>query len=94
MISLVYLTDAAPDPLATELTLAGCLVWEALSVSEVLHLCEHQRIDVVVVAPAIKIATADVEARNITIHLKPGATVADVMWELSHLFTIGNPVTQ
>ena len=80
--------------MATELALAGCSVWEALSVSEVLHLCEYQEIDVVAVAPGIKTVPACVETRYITTHLKSDAAVADVVWELSHLFAIGNPSTQ
>ena len=72
--------------MAGELTLAGYSVWEALSVSEVLHLCEHQRIDVVVVAAGIQANLSGIGTHNITIQLKPQATVADVMWELLQLF--------
>ena len=90
MISLVYLTDVAPSAMAGELTLAGYSVWEALSVSEVLHLCAHQRIDAVVVAAGVQTNLNDIETHHITIQLRPQAAVADVMWELAQLFPKGN----
>ena len=90
MISLVYLTDMAPSAMATELTLAGHSVWEALSVSEVLHLCEQQRIDAVVVAEGVREDLSAIETHHITIRLKHQATTADLMWELSQLFKSGD----
>ena len=76
--------------MATELALVGCSVWEALRVSEVLRLCEYQRIDVVVVATSVQKSLSAIGTHHITIHLKPQATVADLMWELSQLFTNRN----
>lgn len=87
MLSLVYLTDRAPSEMASDLTLAGCTVWEALAVSEVLYLCEHQNIDVVVIAPEVEDAdVVEVQMRRMTLTLKPGATAKDVMWQLAQLF--------
>jgi hypothetical protein len=37
--------------MASDLTLAGYTVWEALAVSEVPYLCEHESVDVVVIGP-------------------------------------------
>jgi hypothetical protein len=54
MLSLVYLTGRAPSQIATELTLAGYTVWKALAVSEVLYLCEHENVDVVVIGPDVE----------------------------------------
>jgi len=54
MCSLVYLAGVAPTKLANELITAGYQVWVALSVSEVLHLCEHERIGVIVIAPGMQ----------------------------------------
>jgi hypothetical protein len=44
MISIVYLAVRSHTPIMDELMNAGIRVWEALSVSEVMHLCEHQNI--------------------------------------------------
>jgi len=50
MASLVYLTTLSPSQLGAQIEQAGHRVWEALSVSEVLYLLEHENIDVVVIA--------------------------------------------
>jgi hypothetical protein len=42
VISLVYLSNQAPSKLASDLMASGFQVWEALSVSEVLYLIEHE----------------------------------------------------
>src|SRR4051812_21742992 len=47
---IALLSTHAPSQMASDLTLAGFIVWEALSVSEVLHLCEHQNVDPVIIA--------------------------------------------
>ena len=87
MLSLVYLTGRAPSELASELTLAGYTVWEALAVSEVLYLCEHHNVDVVVIAPDFEEAdVAEVQIRRMTLTLKQSATAKDVVWELARLF--------
>lgn len=55
--------------------------------SEVLFLCEHERVDAVVIAPEIADADViEVQLRQITLRLKPEASAADVVWELSQLF--------
>ena len=87
MLSLVYLTTRAPSGMASDLMLAGYTVWEALAVSEVLYLCEHQNVDVVVIAPEVEDADAvEVQMRRMTLTLKRGATAKDVMWQLTQLF--------
>ncbi len=86
MISLVYLTARAPSEIATDLIHAGYVVWEALAVSEVLYLCEHHSIDVVVIGPDVEDAEiVEVQMRRMTLTLKPGATAKDVVWELGQL---------
>jgi len=50
VISLVYLCKQAPSRLASDLIMAGYQVYDALAVSEVLYLCEHHKIDAVVIA--------------------------------------------
>jgi len=92
VLSLVYLTNRAPSQIATELTLAGHTVWEALAVSEVLYLCEHENVDVVVIGPDVEDADViEAQMRQITLRLKPGATAKDVMWELAQLFPSAVP---
>lgn len=48
--AVVFLTNGLPNPLIDALTLARWQVFEALAMSEVLHLCEHQNIRAVVIA--------------------------------------------
>jgi hypothetical protein len=54
VISIVYLCALAPSRMASDLVMAGYKVWEALEVSEVLFLCEHHKIDAVVIAPDVE----------------------------------------
>ena len=42
--------NTVPSQLVAQIEQAGHRVWEALSVSEVLYLLEHENIDVVVIA--------------------------------------------
>jgi hypothetical protein len=95
MVSLVYLTASVPSPMAEDLTVAGFIVYEALEVSEVLHLCEHRQIDAVVIAPEVEDKELiEVQLRRITLKLKPHAAAQDVIWELSNLFGMQNSVVQ
>ena len=85
MTSLVLLTDRAPSPFRDPLTLAGYKVWEALSVSEVLHLCEYQRIDAVVIAATRReVAILPIKLKQTTISLEPDATPAVLVWEMEN----------
>ena len=52
-IVLVYLTEIAPSVFAERLMEAGFGVFEAISVSEVLHLCEQESVKAVVIAPGL-----------------------------------------
>ena len=87
MISVALLSTRAPSRMATDLEQAGYRVFEALDVSEVLHLCEHHNIDAVVIGADIdEPDVIEVQLRRITIKLKADATVKDLVWELSNLF--------
>jgi hypothetical protein len=91
MRQIVYLTATAPTELAESLTLAGYTVWEALSVSETLYLCEHNPIDLVISAPNLEDPDlVEVQLHRATMKLKHNATTADVVWELSNLFQDGS----
>jgi hypothetical protein len=73
--------------MASDLTMAGYKVWEALSVSEVLYLCEHDPVDVVVIAPDVEDQEMiEVQLRRPTLKLREEARSQDVIWELSNLF--------
>jgi hypothetical protein len=53
----------------------------------VLYLCEHYKIDAVVIAADVEDPDAiEAQMRHICLKLKPNATVKDVMWELENLF--------
>jgi hypothetical protein len=69
----------------------GYQVWEALSVSEVLYLIEHEAVDAVVIAPEVEDKeVVNVQLRNITIQLEENAKLQDLIWELSNLFPTGS----
>jgi len=62
-------------------------VWEALAVSEVLHLCETRPVDAIVIGADIRDPdVVEAQLRHITLRLKPGAKVKEIVWELSQLF--------
>jgi hypothetical protein len=85
--SVVLLTSLAPSRLAEGLALAGVNVWEALSVSEVLHLCATERVDAIVIGSGIEDPElAELRGTQVTLELQPEATAVDVLWELSQLF--------
>ena len=85
MASLVYLTTRRNSKLADELTLAGHRVFDALDEAQALYLCEHERIDVIVIAPEMEDFT-EAQLRYTTIRLKPEATAKELIWELLNLF--------
>lgn len=87
MRSLVYLTTRVPSRLAADLGQAGYKVFEALEVAQVLHFCEHQDIDAVVIGEDVSDPDViEVQLRGITLTLKPETTMKDLVWELSSLF--------
>jgi hypothetical protein len=95
MRSLVYLTTHLPSQVSDDLQRAGCEVFEALEISEVWYLCEHQRIDVVVIAPDIEDQDkVEIQLTHNTIKMKPETNAKDVLWELSNLFPDATPHIQ
>jgi hypothetical protein len=94
MVSIVYLSKSAPSRMAEDLALAGYIIYEALEVSEVLHLCEYRQIDAVVIAPEVEDKQLiEVQLRQMTLKLKEHAKSADVVWELGNLFPLKSPGT-
>src|SRR4051812_31455247 len=87
MISLVYLTTSSPSKIGDDLTLAGYCVFEAVALSEVLYLQEHDTIDAVIIGADVEQAEEkERQLRGIVMRLKPDATAAYVQWELSLMF--------
>jgi len=87
MVGIAYLTRRSPSLLGDQLRLAGYTVWEAVTASEVLHLCEHQSIDAVVIDDEVEDPDLpEVQRRYISMLLNENATAADVIWELEQLF--------
>jgi hypothetical protein len=87
MVGIAYLTRRSPSQLRNQLRLAVYAIWEAVTASEVLHLCEHQNIDTVIIdAGAEDPDLPEVQKRYISILLNENATAADVIWELAQLF--------
>ncbi len=86
-LNIALLTKLSPSPLGNELTRAGYNVWEAVSASETLYLCDYEDIDVVVVEAGVADPhLREVHARRISIVLDEDATVAELIWELGQLF--------
>lgn len=87
MASLVYLTTRSNSKLAEQLMLAGHQVFEAFDVSEALYLCEHQRVDLIVIGDDIEDPDlAEAQLHYLTIRMKPGGSAKELVWELSKLF--------
>jgi phosphoribosylamine-glycine ligase len=77
MRSIVYFTSRAPSKIGEDIIAAGYEVFEALEISEVMHLCEHEKIDMVVIASDIEDQDmVEAQLRRITIKMKPGSTAA------------------
>ena len=95
MRSVVYLTSRAPSQIADDLGAAGYRVFEALEISEVMYLCEHENIDIVVIAPDIyEQDMIEVQLRRATVKMKPQSTAQDLLWELSTLLPDGTGTIQ
>lgn len=95
MRSLVYLTTRLPSQVSGELELAGFQVFEALEIAEVWYLCEHEKIDAVVVAPDVEDQDRiEIQLRQTTIKMKPETSARDILWELAKLFPGSSPQVQ
>ena len=84
MISLVLLTSRSPSKLGDDLTLAGFPLFEALAISEVLHLQDRENIDAVIIGSDVEDGEEkERQLRGVIMRLRPDATPAYVQWELS-----------
>jgi len=88
MITIVHLTSRSPSRLGDELSLSGYQVFEALALSEVLYLQEHESIDAVIIGADIEEAEEKArQLRGTVMRLEPDATASYVQWELALLFS-------
>ena len=93
--TIVFLAERFPNPVSTFLSEHGFNVMEALSVSEVLHLTEHNRIDALVIAPPGEwYGLGDVRDKYFTLDLTIHAKAPEVFFELSNLLGGGHQVIQ
>lgn len=85
MLSLVLWSSVSPSRLADDLIQRGCQVWEALSLSEVLQLCEtEERIDCVVISAGVDPEKAAVvKKRFMTLQLAEHSSAEDVLWAVA-----------
>jgi hypothetical protein len=84
-MTLILFTTIAPDPLAEELSRQGHTVYEALAVSEVYALADQHPIATILICAGVaQVRAKMIQQRYSTLHLKPAATVRDIVWELSH----------
>lgn len=93
--SLIYLTTRAPSQLAREVRAVGHRIFEVVSVTEVLYLCETEDVDAIVIGADVEgLDLIEAQMRRVTIKLKPKTTIRDLIWELSHLFPDGTARVQ
>jgi hypothetical protein len=92
MVTLAYLTTRAPSTLADDLMRAGYKVFEAISVSEVLYLIEHEGVDAVVIEHGVEdVELNSLRGTRITLQLTAKSTTGGILWELSNLFQKPSP---
>jgi hypothetical protein len=87
-VILVLFTTRAPNTLTDELSHQGHQVHEALAISEVLALADQHPLATILIAAEVDSARAKmIQQHHPTLHLKPGATTKDILWELASLST-------
>ena len=83
MIAILFTTQV-PNPLAEQLSDYGHQVFEALAISEVFALAETyaRGAPIIITADVTPGKAAIIQQHYPTMHLKPNATVKDILWEL------------
>ncbi|HEX3103617.1 MAG TPA: hypothetical protein VHQ22_04170 [Terriglobales bacterium] len=80
----IFLARKLPDPISDELSRHGHSVYECLAISEVFALAaEHLHAQIVIAADMEERWATEIQKHYPTLHLKPGATAKEVLWELS-----------
>jgi len=82
-MTIIFLAYKLPDPISDELARQGHSVYECLAISEVFALAEeHFDAQIVIAAEMEEKWATVIKQRYPTMHLKPGAMVKDILWEL------------
>jgi hypothetical protein len=85
-MTLAMLSNVSPSPLSQDLERWGYEIFEAVSLSEILHLCEHQNISAVIVNAGVKVfGIRQALSRQILIELTPATTTEELVSELTLL---------
>jgi hypothetical protein len=83
---IVLFCRVAPHSLTPSLEAAGYVVFEALAFSEALHLCEHENISYVLLAPDVEDAAArEMSWHYPTLRFRPETPTDDLLIELAAL---------
>lgn len=90
MRTIAFFTKTLPCKIADEVRAAGYNVLRPLEIAEVMYQCEHQCVDVVIIAPDVEEdERVAVQLRCPTITLKANATTTELLFELSNVFPEG-----
>jgi hypothetical protein len=82
-MTLILFTTTAPNPLTDELSHQGHQVFEAVSISEVYALADQHPAATIIITADVHLERAKaIQHHYTTLHLKPAATVQDIVWEL------------
>jgi hypothetical protein len=82
-MTLILFTTVAPDTLTDELSHQGYTVHEAIAISEVYALADqHPLAQIIITADIDPERAKAIQHHYPTLHLKPAATVKDIVWEL------------
>jgi hypothetical protein len=82
-MTFIFLARKLPDPISDELARQGYSVYECLAISEVFALAEeHFDAQIVIAASMEEKWATEIQTHYPTLHLKPGATAKDILWEL------------
>lgn len=83
-MTFIFLARKLPDPISDDLSRQGHSVYECLAISEVYALAEeHFDAQIVIAADMEERWAKEIQTHYPTLHLKPGATAKDVLWELN-----------
>ena len=83
-MTFIFLARKLPDPVSDDLSRQGHSVYECLAISEVYALAEeHFDAQIVIAADMEERWATEIQKHYPTMHLKPGATAKDVLWELN-----------
>lgn len=90
MVALALLSNTSPSQLSLELEKCGYKVYEAVSFSDIVHLCDYLEPAAVVIACDVDVdAIGDLARRHIVIEQHVGCTAEKIVSTLRTMF--GDP---